>query len=177
MTKRILSLAVAVCIAFCCVLPAFAAEDAGKISVKLNSNLAGLTAADAEKFIEIKGGNVVYSTHGDGPVSVSDYSGTHVNEALVAGRTYYIDYVLTAADGYTLPDSVSDGEVEIECGDGVRVITSQIVSAREKTDGIFIETFRGLRIYATVKVDGNIFQRIIGFIYDMIIKARAWSLY
>ncbi len=30
---------------------------------------------------------------------------------------------------------------------------------------------------AVVKVDGNLFQRIIGWLYDRYIKMRAWSLY
>ena len=177
--KRTISILLVICAVLGCIMPAFAQESTGgKISLRINSDIAGLTEKDAEKLIEIKGGNVVYSTRGDGPVSINDYAGTHTAEPLAAGRTYNIYYTLTAADGSTLPDSLIEKDLEIECGKGVTVISSQIVTAKEKTeDGIFIENFRGLMIYAVVKVDGNVFQQIYGFIYDLILKIRAWSLY
>ena len=36
---------------------------------------------------------------------------------------------------------------------------------------------KGLRIQARVVVDGRLFQRITGFLYDIYLKIRAWSLY
>ena len=177
MVKKSVSLILAVCSLCCLLLPA-AADNTGVISVKISSDIAGLTADDTEKLIEIKSPDVVYSEWGDGPVSFSDYAGTHYDGAAVAGRTYYIDYMLTAAEGFTLPDAFGEGDVEIECGKGVRIISSQIVTAKIRIeDSDDFTVFRGLKIYAAVTVDGNVFQRIIGYIYDTILKIRAWSLY
>ncbi len=177
MVKKSVSLILAVCSLCCLLLPA-AADNTGVISVKISSDIAGLTENDAEKLIEIKSPGIIYSARGDGPVSFSDYAGTSFDGELTAGRVYYIDYMLTAAEGYTLPDKIEEGDIDIECGRGVKVISAQIVTAkiREGDTAEFTE-FRGLKIFAEVTVDSNIFQRIAGFIYDMILKIRAWSLY
>ena len=176
--KKTVSVFLAVCSVLCLLLPAAAVQDMGVISVKINSDIAGFTEDDTEKLIELKSANVVYSERGDGPVSISDYAGTPCDGAAVAGRTYYIDYMLTAADGFTLPAAVGEGDVEIECSKGVRVISSQIVTAKIRVgDSADFVEFRGLKIYAAVTVDSNAFQRVAGFIYDIILKIKAWSLY
>lgn len=177
MMKKMISVLLAVCIVFLCLLPAAAANDIGVISVRLNSDIAGLTRKDAEKMIELRSDNVVYRTDNDGPVFVADYGGTADDGVLAAGRTYYVDYLLVAADGCALPEKLNDGDVQIECGKGVSVISTQIVTADIRGEDGNFEPFRGLRIYAKVVVDGNVFQRIIGMIHDLILKIRAWSLY
>lgn len=177
MLKKMISVLLALCVLFLCLLPAAAAgSNFGVISVRLNSDIAGLTKDDAEKLIEIRSDNVVYKTGNGGPVFFADYGGTAEDGALVAGRTYTAYYSLEAADGYTLPDILNDNDVQIECGKGVSVISTQILSAKIRgEDGNFKE-YREVRIFAQVVVDGNIFQRVIGMIHDLILKIKAWSL-
>ena len=177
MIKKSLCVMLALCSLLCCIMPAAAQSETGVISVKLRSDIAGVTAEETEKLIELKSDNVVYSYESGSPVSLHDYAGTVCFDAAVAGRKYSVDYLLEAADGFTLPDRLESGDIDIECGKGVRVITSDIVSAKKRTEAGDFYTFRGLRIIAEVTVDGNIFERIAGFFYDLYLKIRAWSLY
>ena len=178
MLKKGLSVLLVLCIFCGCMLPAAGAGKIGTIRLKLNSDIDGLTERHYEKVIEIKSDNVVYTKRSAGPVSFSDYAGTPVQGAVKAGREYTVHYLLDAAEGYALPDDPDELDVEIECGKGVKVISKQIVSARERDEsGNFVVTYRGLMIYASIVVDGSVFQRMIGRIHDIIIKIRAWSLY
>ena len=175
--KKALSFVLVICLLLVFAGFSYAEETVDEISLRLNSDIAGLTENDTEKLIEIRKGNVVYSMRGDGPVSIYDIAGTPEPGAVVAGRTYSIYYTLTAAEGYALPDKLPEGNLEIECGNGVKVISSQVVTAKEYSDGISPENFRGLMIFAQVKVDGSLLQRLYGFVYDMVLKIRAWSPY
>ena len=175
--KKTVSVILLICSLLVFVCNSSAAESVGDISVRINSDIAGMTERDTEKLIEIEKENVVYSTEGDGPVSIYDYAGTHTSEAVSAGRTYNIYYTLVAADGYVLPDFLAEGDIDYLCGRGVNVISSQIVTAKVNTDGVGPENFRGILIFAHVRVDGNFFQRAAGFIYDRLLKFRAWSIY
>ena len=176
MPKKSICVLLVLILAFFAMLPA-AAADCGKIAVYLPSNIAGLTKRDAQKLIELKTDNVRYQTGNGGPILIADYGGTPEDGALVAGRTYDIYYSLTAAEGFELPEKLADGSLEITCGKGVSVISSQIVWAPIRlVDGSFMEC-RGLRIFARVVVDGNAFQRFLGMIHDWILKIKAWSLY
>ena len=177
MLKKILSVLLAACVMSCCLLPAFAQSELGTIRVKLNSDVAGYTENDIDRFIVIQSDNVVSSQQDGGPVSVADYAGTPEFGALVAGRTYFIDYAMVAADGYTLPDKLEDVNVEIECGKGVSVYHTAIVSGPYRDETGEMHEYKGFRIQAKVVVDGNAFQRIIGVIHDLILKIEAWSLY
>lgn len=177
MLKKSMALVLAICAALCCIMPAYGAEKSDKISVKLNSDIAGLTEKDYEKLAEIKSGNIVYSFESGLPVLIADYAGTAESGPVKAGRIYYFYYNFTAAEGYTLPDEINDSTIDIQCGKGVKVIAANIVTAKKNDAKLNVVNYRGLAIYAEVKVDGNIFQRITGFIYDMILKAKAWSLY
>ena len=178
MLKKAISVMLAVLSICFCLIPAYAGEpEDDVISVKLSSNVADYTEKDTDKFIEILSDNVVYSTRGDTAVSVYNYAGTVYDGAVKAGRTYYVSYSLDAADGFTLPEELNDSNLKIECGKGVNVYSKQIVSATKKDDEGIKVVYRGIYIQATVTVDGNIFQRIIGLISDLYIKARAWSLY
>ena len=178
MCKKLLCILLAAVMLCCCMLPASAAAETGVIRVKLHSDIAGLTKDDdAEHFIELLSDNVVYRVHRGGPVSVADYAGTSCRNELVAGRTYYIDYCLQAADGYTLPETISDGDVQIECGDSIDVYAVQITTGNYRNEDGTVTVEKGLRIQARVVVDGRLFQRITGFLYDIYLKIRAWSLY
>ena len=177
MLKKSIAVLLALCAVCCCLLPAAAASDFGVIRVKLNSNIAGLTEKDAEKLIELKSDNVVYRADHGGPVLISDYAGTPESGKLKAGRTYFVNYVMAPAPGYTLPEKLEKGDVEIECGKGVSVISTSIVTGSYRQDnGEFLQ-IRGVKIYAQVVVDGNAFQRIFGYLHDLYLKMRAWSLY
>lgn len=178
MLKKCISVLLAVCaVCCCCMLPAAAERELGVISVRLNSDVAGCTQESTQALIELLSDNVVYKPDRVHPVSVSDYAGTVEYCPLVAGRTYFVTYMLSAADGYTLPDKLQDGDVQIECGKGVTVYATQItVASIRGEDGTFTYE-KSLTIQARVLVDGNIFQRIVGWIYDQYLKLRAWSLY
>ncbi len=178
MKKRILSVLLLLCMVACAVrFNAGAHTPAERISLTLRSDVAGRTEADYTAFITVNSGGVRYSFHNEGPVFTADYAGTVTYAPLTAGRTYYVDYLLEAADGYTLPDTLGLNDLDISCGKGVTVYGASVVSARERiSDGGF-ETFRGLRIQAKVLVDGSPFQRILGWFQDLILKIRAWSLY
>ena len=178
MLKKTLSVLIAGLILCAILLPATAAADVGPVSVKINSNLAGKTANDVDAFIEIKSGNVVLQAIHGGPVSVSDYAGTaYFDEALVAGRTYDITYCLCAADGYELPEKLADGDLEIECGKNVSVFQKSIAVSHDRNDDGSFQDDREILIRAMVLVDGNAFQRVIGWFHDLILKIKAWSLY
>ncbi len=174
MLRKAISVLLALCALCWCALPAAAQRETGKIAVKLNSDIAGATRRDTDRLIELKTDNVVLSTRGDGPVYTADCAGTVEYGELKAGRTYDVYYCLTAADGYTLPETLKDGDVEIECGKGVSVISTQIESLNDREGNTI---YRGIRIYAVVTADGSVFQRVIGYFYDLILKIKAWSLY
>ena len=188
MIKKLVSVLLALCVLGGCLLLPAAAQtidaqsgdaqsEFGVISVKLNSDVAGYTENDIDKFIEIRSANVVSSQRDGGPVSVADYAGTHEFGALVAGRTYFIDYAMVAAEGCTLPDNVEDLDVAIECGKGVSVYHTAIVSGPYRDEDGVMREYKGFRIQAKVVVDGNAFQRVFGWIHDLILKIEAWSLY
>ncbi len=146
----------------------------------LHCSVAGCTCADYEKLIEIQSPQVqfrqwkqkAYPVDIDNAASFSEY------EPMTAGRTYYITYYLAAAEGYTLPDALEEGDVVLKCDKGVEVILCGIVdyyspsgSPRNGT------TVRTLRIVAKVVVDSSFFQRIIGWFQDVFLKIRSWQLY
>lgn len=175
--KKTLSVLLATCLLAACLLPAFAAAPVGKVSIRLSSDIAGCTRADYAQIFEIVSGNVVYSFHSDSPVLISDYAGTGEYAHMTAGRTYFIEYMLEAADGCELPDAFPDGDVEISCGKGVTVLAQQIVTATiRNADGEY-EPFKAFCIQAKVVVDGTAIQRIIGLFTDLILKIKAWSLF
>ena len=177
MLRKTLSLIIAGLMLCFILLPA-AAADVGPVSVKINSNLAGKTENDVDAFIEIKSGNVVLRAIHGGPVSVADYAGTaYFDEALVAGRTYDITYCLCPADGYELPEKLAEGDLEIECGKNVSVFQKTIAVGHDRNDDGTFNDDREIMIRAKVTVDGNAFQRVIGWFYDLILKIKAWSLY
>lgn len=181
MIKKTISILFVLCLLFGCVSVMCNAEEAKeeitKVSLKINSDIAGKTYEDADAFIEIKSDNVTLSTRHTQSVHVANYAGTVEFEAVKAGRTYYMDYSLSPADGYSLPDKAEDGFFEIETGSGVKIISAQITGGKIRNESGELEETEGILIRASVKVDGNLLQRITGFIYDTYIKIRAWQLY
>lgn len=178
MLKKSICALLVLCALSCCLLPAAAVNDPGVIAVKLNSDVAGCLYLNSDNFIEILSDNVMLDPERTAPVSVSDYAGTVNFCPLEAGRTYYVSYSLVAADGYTLPEKLNDGDVTIECGKGVTVLSTQITTKSVRDDQGVIDRSRGLLIRSKIVVDSNsIFRRIFGFLYDIYLKIRAWSLY
>ena len=178
MLKRTMSALLAVCLLCCCLLPAAAAKPTGRIALKLNSDVAGCLYLNSDNFIEILSDNVILDPDRNAPVSVSDYAGTVNFCPLEAGRTYYVSYELVAADGYELPEKLNDGDVQIECGKGVTVLSTQITRKSVRGDDGVIDNAKGLLIRSKIVVDSNRFyKRVFGFLYDIYLKIRAWSLY
>ena len=175
MFRKTLAVILALCAAFCWVVPAFAADDIGTISVKLNSDIDGYTSDDTDKLIEVKSDNVVLGGRAD-PVYAADYGGTDYDGAFKAGRTYSVYYCLVTANGSLLPPTADELDIEYELGKGVKVITAQVVT-KPGPAGDLTNTDRGIRIFARVTVDGNAIQRFFGLIADIILKIQAWSLY
>ena len=176
-SKKLLCIVLSLLFAALSVSLCAASADVGVVSVKLNSDIAGKTSADVDSLIELKSGSVVlHAIHGE-PVSASDYAGTPYYDAFVAGRTYYISYCLCPADGYELPDELTDENLMIECGKNVTVYSKAITESHTRNENGGFDVEKALRIQASVLVDGNVFQRIIGWINDLILKIRAWSLY
>ncbi len=179
--KKLISLILAVCTLFCFfTLSAGAQTDNNVISLRLNSNIAGCTRADAEKLIEIRSGHVDYYKENGYAIFIANCAGGGEYAHMDAGRTYVITYTLVSSDGYTLPETLSDGDVSLECGDGVSVISCNVIELRSSDpDPVPGEanTTRVLRITAKVIVDGTAIQRVIGWFKDLLLKIRFWSLY
>ena len=173
--KKGFALLLAVCLLCGALLPLCAAQtETGVISLRLNSDVAGCTREDADRLIEIRSGNVVPGCGGERPIFIANAAGGTEGAHMDAGRTYTITYTLEAADGYTLPETLSEGDVQIETGKGVTVLNCGVIRLASVTGG---EPTRALRINANVKVDGTVIQRIIGFLRDLFLKIRSWQAY
>ncbi|MBQ6162966.1 MAG: hypothetical protein IK118_00655 [Clostridia bacterium] len=172
--KKMISVALALCLMFgCLLLPAAAAQNDDVICVRLHSDIAGCMSTDTDKLIEILSPQVkLYSD-----IHISNYAGASEYAHMDAGRQYYIVYTLDAAEGYELPETISDDQISIECGKGVSLISYKIVEIREAGTTLSEPTHRALRIYANVIVDGSAIQRLVGWIRDIILKIRSWQLY
>ena len=177
MVKKTISVLLALCAVFCMLLPGFSAAQTGPVSITVHGDIAGCTEKDLEKLITINSGNIVYWTHGSRPVTIAEYAGGSPEGAVEPGRSYYIHYTFEAADGYELPETVSGDWLTIACDKGVTLISADVVNISVAQGNPRGGTVRGLRIYAQVVAQGNIFQRILGWIKDIYDKIRAWSLY
>lgn len=156
-------------------IPVSAAAVDESIKLHLRSDLDGVKPEEYAKFAEIDSDVIDFNTvTRKYPVSAADHAGTPVaqEEALKAGREYVVDYDLFPKNGYVLPQTAEELDIQFECDKGVRVIHAAV------TYGLPGEgDTRAVHIMAVVVVDGNLFQRIIGWLYDCYIKMRAWSLY
>ena len=177
MLKKGCAVFLALCAVFCLLLPAAAESTIDAIKVTINSDIDGVTENDAEKLFTLQSDNVIYWSKISGPLTIADYGGTEVDDELKAGRTYFIHYYMEPAEGFELPDQISDIDLQIDCGKGVTVINTAIIASHVRLeDGTFDDT-RGVSVYARVVVDGNVLQRITGLIHDVVLKIKAWSLY
>ena len=173
--KKVLSIFLTVVIL---VLPfSFAAgakEYDSVISITLNDDIAGFDYTAPERIAVITSDNVVFEADGDSSaLQINDYAGNVYLDKLRPGRTYTFSYSITPADGFTIPDTLDDTNVNITCADGARVIYYAKAQGAYK-DG---KPTYSLLLYTQVTVKGTAFQRIIGRILDFILKIKAWSLY
>ena len=156
-------------------VPVSAAETDASIKLHLRSDLDGLTTQAYTEFAEIDGDVVDFNTvTRKDPVYAADYAGTSLLDStpLKAGREYEVDYDFFPKNGYVLPQTADELDIEFACDKGVRVIHTAV------TYGLPGEgDTRAVHVTAAVVVDGNVFQRIIGWLYDRYLKMRAWSLY
>ena len=98
--------------------------------------------------------------------ATKDYAFTLTHEDSATGERYEV-----VAEGTVLGrPAVGWLDVRFDCDKGAEVISYNITRGGK-------DDLRALNIMAVVKVDGNLFQRIIGWLYDRYLKARAWSLY
>ena len=177
--KKLISLTLAVCVLLGCLLPLASAQpEGGPIVLRVNSDVAGCTDKDAEKIIEIRSPQVTYYPNPDKPISIANYAGGGEYAHMEAGRNYAVTCVLQAAEGYTLPETLSDGDVVFDCGKGAKVVYCKIAEMHvPNPDPHVDERVRVIRIVADIVVDGNPIQRIIGWFRDIILKIRSWQLY
>lgn len=177
--KKLLSLTLIVCVLLGSLLPLASAQTEAEepIRLRLNSDVAGCTERDVEEIIEILSPQVAYYEANSCPVSIANYAGGSEYAHMEAGRSYAITYTLQAAEGYELPEEISEDDVVFECGKGVTVLYCKVVQMQiPNPDPHVDERVRVLRIIAKVVVDGNVMQRIIGWIRDIILKIRSWQL-
>ena len=176
MIKKTISLCLAAVLLFSALVPVFAAEANTTTTLHLRSDLAGVMPDEYTKFAEIESDvldfNTVTRAH---PVSVSDYAGTPLlyTTEMKAGREYVVNYDLFPKGGYVLPETAEGLDIQFECDKGVRVIHTAVTYGGASGEG----DTRAVNIMTVVVVDGNLFQRVIGWLYDRYLKARAWSLY
>ena len=176
--KKLISLTLAVCVLLGCLLPMAAAAEKEPIILRVNSDVAGCTEKDAEQIIEIRSPQVTYYPNPDKPISIANYAGGGEYAHMEAGRNYSITCTLQAADGYTLPETLSDGDVVFDCGKGAKVVYCKVAEMHVPNHDPHVDVrVRVLRIVADIVVDGNPLQRIIGWFRDIILKIRSWQLY
>ena len=174
--KRLTAVILAVCALFCFPpLPARAQADKAVIALRLNSSIAGCTRADADKLLEICCDSVEYYDENGYSISIVNRAGGGEYAHMDAGRTYTITYALAASSGYTLPETLADGDVSLTCGKGVSGVSCLIAEApnADPTAPGEANTTRVLRITAKVIVDGTPLQRVIGWLQDLFLIIRS----
>lgn len=149
---------------------ASAAKQTENLSVTLRTDIAGLSYGDYEKLYEITTDEIVINTKSEAlPVFIADYAGDVYLYAMKPGRTYYIEYSFIPAEGYEFPESVSLDDFKVDYSGNCDIYWCGVKTGNNGS--------RSVSINAKVVVDGNVIQRIIGRISDIIIKLRSWSLY
>ncbi len=177
--KKLISLILVFGLLLCCLPPCFAAAEGDAIAIRLNSDVAGCTREDVDRLIELLSPQVTWyeNGQGNGPVSIANAAGGGEYAHMEAGREYTVTYMLQAAEGYTLPEEIGEGDVSFACGKGVSVIYCKIAEMHNPATPDKYDRIRALRIMATVVPDGTALQRIIGWVRDLILKIRSWQLY
>lgn len=179
MTKKIISLLLAMTFVFALAMPAFAAEQPKEaetpIVIHLKSSIGGLISADYEEFADINCDTIDFNTvYRNDPVGVSDYGGTPDYGEIRAGRAYSIHYSFVPVNGYVLPEKLDETNTTITCDKGVQLLSYAVTADTSKDNGVDDRT---ILVTAFVRADGDFMQRLFGRIYDIYLKIKAWSLY
>lgn len=158
-------------------LPLCAGAEAPKdsvISLCLTNDIAGLDYHDYDKIAVILSDNIEYCTIDRfGILQINDYVGDVYLEKLKPGRTYTVSYTFSPVEGFTVPDVLTDEELELTCSDGCTVIWCRSAIGTQD-DGCPINL---VSLYAEITVKGNFLQMLFGRILDRIAKILAWSPY
>ena len=174
MMKKTISFLLAAVLLLAAAVPVSASQaDKPELRMHLRSDLGGVKPEEYTRFAEIESDVLDFNTvTRTDPVFVADYAGTALMETdeLRAGRQYVVYYDLYPVGDYALPETKDELDVQFDCDKGVQVITYNITRGGK-------DDRRAVNIMAVVKVDGSLLQRIIGWLYDRYLKARAWSLY
>lgn len=153
---------------------AFAKEKISSADIELKSNVAGLDYNDYESLAIINSDNIKFNDSKNCDcIILSDYAGNLYFDKLKPGRTYYIQYSFIATDGYELPESKDDFQLNTVCDKGCQEIWYGIAHG---TDSNY-EPQLSIMLNTKVTVDGNFFQRFFGKIADTILKIKAWAPY
>lgn len=155
-------------------LNVFAKEKIHSADIELKSNIAGLDYNDYEKIAIIKSDSIKFNDSKNCDcIILSDYAGNLYFDKLKPGRTYYIQYSFIATDGYELPESKDDLQLNTVCDKGCQEIWYGIAHGTDSNYGPQLS----IMLNTKVTVDGNFFQRFFGKIADTILKIKAWAPY
>lgn len=165
MKKLISILLVVCCMAALLSTAALGADSVGDIVLEFRTNVAGMTVQDYEKYIFVNSGNVYLNPSN---FQINDYVGNVCLGKMQAGRTYTLTCTFYAEDGYEFPADFSAKDVQIICPSGCKVYSCQVAQGANGPV---------LSVYAQIRVDGSILQRISGGLADRFSKLRAWSPY
>ena len=173
MKKFTACLLAALCICFS-LLPA-AAEGTASAVVTLRSDIAGVDYTTPERIAVIESDSIVFNPDAFlSCIQINDCVGNIILEPLKAGRTYVVCLSFIAADGYTLPDELTEENFRIEGSDNCNVFICHKAFSGYREGALRDEC---IEVEAEITVDGNLFQRIIGKILDILLKIRSWSPY
>lgn len=172
--KKITALILAaLCICFS-VLPASAEETASAV-ITLRSDIAGVDYTQPERIAVIESDGIIFNPEAFlSCIQITDCVGNIILEPLKAGRTYVVCLSFIAADGYTLPDELTEDNFRIECSDNCNVFICHKAFSGYRQGAKRDEC---IEIEAEIRVDGIFLQRFIGKILDILLKIRSWSPY
>ncbi len=148
--------------------------ESSKIVIELRSDIAGKTAKDYRECAVILSDNVIFDeSQSSDAVLLTDYVGNIYDGEMKPGRTYVLWYTLYAADGFEIPDELDESNTEIICGKGAECYGCfKTVETDEEGNSV-----DSISLLTEVKVDGNLFQNIIGAIMDFFLKMMSWSMF
>lgn len=171
--KKTLSVLFAAVLLLCVSVP-FAAADNGSddiITIELFSDIAGLSYKDSDRIVKTDSDKIILRTEN---FQISDYAGDVYLDKMKAGRTYYLNFEFVSSDDYIIPTELDAMNLTVSCADGVKEMWKGIGTGYNSAD---TSRYHVLMMSTVVKVDGNVFQRVLGSILDFFLKLSAWSPY
>lgn len=169
--RKILCIAFALLFALSAVsITAVADSKTAVLSFAVNTDAAGLTAADLEKTVDLTGGDLLLVKEAS---FICNCNNEMIEGAVEAGRTYYFNYMFNIAADCAWPAEAED--IAFTCSDKGELCYVQFVTAslgESQSENSIL-----LNVVVKVRADGSFFQNIMGFFADLIAKVQAWSLY